>query len=247
VRRWDQGEPFGANPANEDPDGNSVAFDLPLRLPGQRHDPETGLHYNFFRDYDPSIGIYKQSDPIGLAGGLNTFAYVDARPTSLMDDLGLWSTKAHKKIIESSFPNLPPDLSKAVKDGSRYADYFQNPDSSHAHAMRSSLAQSEAECRRKLCDWYKQYYDKYDRDKNSTDPRKRRRAYWSLGMALHPAMDSPSPVHDNCRIVWEFDDAGCHGEDPSLEGLAALTPNILRKTVELVRRASRREYCQMCY
>ena len=33
VWRWDQQEPFGANPANEDPDGNSVAFDLPLRLP----------------------------------------------------------------------------------------------------------------------------------------------------------------------------------------------------------------------
>jgi RHS repeat-associated protein len=72
VWRWDQAEPFGGNPANEDPDANSVAFDLPLRLPGQRYDAETGLHYNYFRDYDPSLGIYKQSDLIGLRGGLNT-------------------------------------------------------------------------------------------------------------------------------------------------------------------------------
>ena len=70
--RWDQAEPFGNNPADEDPDANSVAFDLPLRLPGQRYDKETGLHYNYFRDYDPGLGIYKQSDLIGLYCGLNT-------------------------------------------------------------------------------------------------------------------------------------------------------------------------------
>jgi len=89
VWRWDQGEPFGANPANDDPDGNSVAFDLPLRLPGQRYDQETGLHYNYFRDYDPSLGRYAESDPIGLDGGLNTYAYVTGSPLSHDDQEGL--------------------------------------------------------------------------------------------------------------------------------------------------------------
>jgi len=82
VWRWDQAEPFGNNPADEDPDANSVAFDLPLRLPGQYFDKETNLHYNYFRDYDPSLGRYEESDPIGLRGGLNTYAYVQGSPVA---------------------------------------------------------------------------------------------------------------------------------------------------------------------
>jgi RHS repeat-associated protein len=89
VWRWDQAEPFGNNPADENPDANSIAFDLPLRLPGQRYDAETGLHYNYFRDYDPSIGRYGESDPIGLRGGLNTYVYVAGRPLNFADLRGL--------------------------------------------------------------------------------------------------------------------------------------------------------------
>jgi len=89
VWRWDQAEPFGNNPADHDPDGNSIAFDLPLRLPGQRYDAETALHYNYFRDYDPSIGRYGESDPIGLDGGLNTYAYGLSNPVLNIDSLGL--------------------------------------------------------------------------------------------------------------------------------------------------------------
>jgi RHS repeat-associated protein len=89
VWRWDQAEPFGANPADSDPDGNSVAFDLPLRLPGLRYDLETGLHYNYYRDYDPSIGRYGESDPVGLRGGTNTYVYVLGRPLRDVDVFGL--------------------------------------------------------------------------------------------------------------------------------------------------------------
>jgi len=85
VWRWDQQEPFGVNGPDENPSGLG-AFDLPLRLPGQFYDKETALHYNYFRDYDPSLGIYKQSDPIGLAGGLNTYAYAAWNPLGLMDN-----------------------------------------------------------------------------------------------------------------------------------------------------------------
>ena len=65
---------FGAVAANDNPSGLGT-FSFNLRFPGQYYDAETGLHYNYFRDYDPSVGRYVESDPIGLKGGINTHAY----------------------------------------------------------------------------------------------------------------------------------------------------------------------------
>ena len=61
----------------------------PLRFPGQYGDNETGLHYNYFRYYDPEVGRYITSDPIRLKAGLNTYIYVDARPHKKIDPNGL--------------------------------------------------------------------------------------------------------------------------------------------------------------
>jgi RHS repeat-associated protein len=58
-------------------------------LPGQYFDAETGLHQNWFRDYDPSTGRYLQSDPIGLNGGLSTYGYAGQNPLLNVDPLGL--------------------------------------------------------------------------------------------------------------------------------------------------------------
>jgi len=88
VWRWDS-DPFGEAPANQDPDGDGQTFIFSLRFPGQSKDSETDLNYNYFRNYDSALGRYIQSDPIGLSGGLNTFAYVGGNPLSFFDSNGL--------------------------------------------------------------------------------------------------------------------------------------------------------------
>jgi RHS repeat-associated protein len=60
----------------------------PLRFEGQWFDDETGLHYNRFRYFDPTLGRYISPDPIGLNGGLNLYGYVP-NPLTWVDPLGL--------------------------------------------------------------------------------------------------------------------------------------------------------------
>jgi RHS repeat-associated protein len=76
---------------NHDPFGNGAPLGATyeLRFPGQFFDQATGLHYNYFRDYDPRLGRYIESDPIGLAGGINTYAYAGSNPLTRIDPRGL--------------------------------------------------------------------------------------------------------------------------------------------------------------
>jgi RHS repeat-associated protein len=65
-----------------------------LRFPGQCWDEETGLNYNYYRNYNPFIGRYSESDPIGLGGGINTYAYVGGNPVGYRDQYGLLNPAA---------------------------------------------------------------------------------------------------------------------------------------------------------
>ena len=71
---------------------------LLLRFPGQYFDAETSTHYNYFRDYDPAVGKYEQSDPIGLRGGTNTYSYVMSSPLQYHDPAGLFAEVCSRHV-----------------------------------------------------------------------------------------------------------------------------------------------------
>ncbi|WP_326538133.1 RHS repeat-associated core domain-containing protein [Pseudorhodoferax sp.] len=80
-------DPWGDLKEEYNPDG----IDQLIRLPGQHHDREAGLHYNRHRHYDPRVGLYINQDPLGLDGGLNFYSY-PVNPNSGIDPLGLQET-----------------------------------------------------------------------------------------------------------------------------------------------------------
>src|SRR6267378_1931486 len=107
VWRDDNTEPFGDSAPDENPSGLGV-FEFPLMLSLYYRDRETGNFYAMQRDvYNPSIGRFPQSDPIGLLGGINTYAYVENDPLRFTDPLGLATYMCTRRLHNVPFRSGP--------------------------------------------------------------------------------------------------------------------------------------------
>jgi RHS repeat-associated protein len=114
VWRWDS-DAFGTTPPNENPSGLGM-FEYNLRFPGQQYDAVVGLHYNYFREYDPAKGGYVESDPIGLRGGVNTYLYAEGEPVDNDDPDGLRRRPPRERIPDRyREPSLPPWLRNPIR------------------------------------------------------------------------------------------------------------------------------------
>jgi RHS repeat-associated protein len=113
---WDaQFDPFGEEFLIS---GSAVQ---PNRFPGQYADAESGYSYNYFRDYEPSIGRYLQSDPVGLEGGINSYAYVDSNAVRFTDPRGLDDADSGGRI-DVPIPMLYPPFIDTPEEQEWYRD-----------------------------------------------------------------------------------------------------------------------------
>ena len=88
-----------------------------LRFPGQYYDGETNTHYNYYRDYDPSLGRYIESDPIGLSGGVNSYIYVGSSPIFNKDPFGLWQYTGSGNYSSSDLAYINSLGTRLTNDG----------------------------------------------------------------------------------------------------------------------------------
>ena len=117
VWTWDlKSEAFGNSVPNQDPDLDANQFVFGMRFPGQHYDAASGLNQNGYRDYESATGRYPQSDPIGLDGGISTYAYAHSQPTRMIDPLGLQSSAAARGAAGAyrPYPNAPNNINPDV-------------------------------------------------------------------------------------------------------------------------------------
>ena len=191
VWRWDS-DAFGAGDADSDPDSDTNLVNVRLRFPGQYYDAETGLHYNYFRTYEPSTGRYLESDPIGLDGGLNTYGYALQNPLSFVDFFGQSPFKIIKLCAKGYKVVKEVGFREAVRAIRRGEDVLA-PSTKQARKAANSASDANRATRDlpHQEDYMPHYHPK---------PRTGGHVFYSMAAALTLSSYVPEECNDECAI-----------------------------------------------
>lgn len=137
-----------------------------LRLPGQQVESETGFNHNGFRDYVPNLGRYLESDPIGLAGGMNTYAYVGANPGARIDPSGLNCESGFRGVLNKWLGGGETCDELAARDAQEAAEQQKKEDAAKAEQERKAgeawgLYAARAQARRDAIEYAVDSYQKW--------------------------------------------------------------------------------------
>ena len=159
-----------------------------LRFPGQYYDAETDTYYNYFRVYNPAIGRYVESDPVGIGQGKNhLYIYVNSNSINFTDPIGLWFPQIHEKLTRNALNRVNcskaadkiVNLNVAVDKGDG-----QLPKNAFWHAMSNG----EKNISNKVGD-ITAWQARVDKGKTSCDEN-------TIGEATHALQDYFAPAHN---------------------------------------------------
>lgn len=163
----------------------------------------SGLDFTLHRAYDAVHARWLNRDPIGEAGGLNLYAYVDGNPVSIADPTGLWSPGAHDEMIRDSFGDTltSADIGVLQQASRDFDSAHQSAADSYMHAMRQKdqLPADAIELTNRFI------AERIATARQYAQAGNRKCALIALGQAMHPVMDASSPMHrtsDGQPKIW---------------------------------------------
>jgi RHS repeat-associated protein len=155
---------------------------------GREYDCETGLYYYRARYYNPAIGRFLQTDPIGYADSLNLYQYCGNNPVNFIDSLGLWKGPVHERLTRIAMQQAgfsKEDIDAAIK-ANLDVDRASNQLNDAAHSMQGNGTASGDLIRELM-----------ERARSAKTTGDKAAALDALGRALHTIQDRYA--HKNTR------------------------------------------------